>query len=195
MLNGLFGPRAEPDPRAGHLFVVDLGNDPTGASLGKKLALGSNLLARSRSSERILCALLWRLGDRISDVEPAEEPRPRGWCRNQGQRVERRWPWRHGWLGHCWHYSGLDAGRRLGQAQREPRYRRGRREWCLGNRWFPRLRRWCRWWRRERFCRCVGRHSRCFRGSRVGWRRRRWNQPQGKNGAPGTTGSASLSLV
>ncbi|MEI2638434.1 MAG: PqqD family peptide modification chaperone [Microthrixaceae bacterium] len=71
VLDDLFERKTVEDPRAGHIFTIALtdadtpGDDPQ----ENLLVIGSQLLVRSRYRERVLRALLWRLGDMMGGGE------------------------------------------------------------------------------------------------------------------------------
>jgi hypothetical protein len=76
LLDELFNNEVVQDPKAGHIYTVSLPTvDKPGdgsAAAGARhhlLTLGSQVLVRSRSHERVLRALLWRLGDHIGNVD------------------------------------------------------------------------------------------------------------------------------
>ncbi len=75
LLDELFLHDVVDDRRAGHVFTVslpslDAASDGSAAAVeADLLALGSSVLVRSRSSERVLRSLLWRLGDLIGEED------------------------------------------------------------------------------------------------------------------------------
>lgn len=71
ILDALFRHRTVDDPRAGHIFTVAV-SEPGGSDgeASNLLCLGSDVLVRSRSPERVLRALLWHLGEWMHEPDP-----------------------------------------------------------------------------------------------------------------------------
>lgn len=73
VLDDLFRGHVVIDPRAGHIYtlsVAPIGGDGVDAAEPNLLSIGSQVLVRSRSPERVLRALLWQLDDRMTELDP-----------------------------------------------------------------------------------------------------------------------------
>lgn len=71
VLDNLFERSIVEDPRAGHIFTLALADPDSRQDDPQEnlLVIGSQLLVRSRYRERVLRALLWRLGDMMGNGE------------------------------------------------------------------------------------------------------------------------------